>query len=136
MIALNTDFLFAALVGLLAKAIGPERALTLDELTAAAGIPHRRMTEQIIEERLADFPFAVVAGAHGYHRPMKAQELNQYVHSLHTRHQRMKQREDAVILLALKEGFTLEGDRFVDPAQRQPEMPFMDPRKLAPGDAE
>jgi hypothetical protein len=134
MIAVDTDFYFPAIRELLRNAYGQARALTLDQLTEAVCAPCRRITEQTIEAHLSEFGFALVAGCHGYWRPMKADELNQYVSSLHSRHRRMQLREQTIIRLALQEGFTLDGELFVDAPTRQIEMPLLDPRARFPAD--
>lgn len=116
------DAWFEALIRLLASARGPDRAVTLDALTAAIGTPSRRLTEQLIQQRLQSFPFVLVAGARGYHIPTAAEQINRYVHSLHTRHREMQLREQTVIRKAKAAGYPFDGGAFVDPPLGQPEL--------------
>ena len=114
---------FHAAVAVLAKAVGPHLAVTLDELTVRAGLPNRRAAEQLIERRLADFPFTLVAGAGGYYIPTSADDVNRYAHSLHSRHRRMQLREATVRRKARAAGFVeLPDGRFANPPAQQTEL--------------
>ena len=101
---------FQALRELLAKAVGPGVAMTLDELTVRAGLPSRRVTEQVMEQRLSDFPFVLVAGGQGYWIPTAADQINAYLHNLHSRHRRMQLREATVRRKARVAGWPLRQD--------------------------
>lgn len=97
------------------QAHGRDRALTLASLANAAAIS-RREAEQIIETRLADIPFVVVAGPTGYFRPNSADDINHYVRSLHKRHRRMQIREATIRRKARANGWPTDpAGRFIDP---------------------
>jgi len=122
MIAYDTDQHFEAVCRILSDCRGAENAITLDVLTFQAGLPHRRITEQLIEQRLGDFPFILVAGGAGYYIPTDADEINRYVHNLHSRHRRMQLREQTVIRKARAAGYIYDGDRFANPPSAQGEL--------------
>jgi len=105
------------LSSLLVGAIGPARAITIDELTERLGFTQRRETEILIQDGLAALPFVVVADGHGYYRPCSADQINAYIHSLRRRHEPLVRRERIVHVKALAAGYVLEGDAFVDPPQ-------------------
>ncbi len=99
----------------LSQARSRDRAVTLAALAADAGIS-RREAEQIIEERLADIPFCLVAGPTGYYRPTSADDINAYVRSLHRRHRRMQIREATIRRKVRAHGWpTDQAGRFLDP---------------------
>jgi len=93
---------------------GAAAGITLDALTEQAGVSCRRITERIMEERLADFPFAVVSGNTGYFRPTMAVEINRYRKSLRSRAIKMFLRDRTVGRKSLMEGFIRQGREFVD----------------------
>ena len=114
-----TDWQIEQLVQILKEAIGPEKAITLDRVAALMG-SSRRVVEQLIEDRLSDLPFTVVAGGGGYYRPTTSQHLNAYLHNLHSRHRRMQLREATVRRKARLDGWLEEGGRFVStPVQQE-----------------
>ena len=104
---------FPALKKLLKGAIGPDRALTLNQLTQLAGIPDRRTTEVLIETRMDDFGFVLVSGSSGYFRPVEPEHLNRYLSSLESRIKSISTRRRRVFNNALKEGFHAEEGRFM-----------------------
>jgi 2'-5' RNA ligase len=106
--------LFERLILTLASARGRERAITLQALADAAGVP-RREVEEVIEHRLAEFPFVLVAGAAGYFIPNRPDDINAYLHNLHSRHRRMQLREAVVRRKARAHGWPEEQGRFVAP---------------------
>jgi hypothetical protein len=112
----RTDAIFETLVGVLALAMGPAHAVTLDDMAVRLGVC-RRTVEQVIQERLERFPFALVAGSDGYYRPTCAEQINAYRASLRRRHLPLKQREETVTAKAAAEGWRLEGDTFVETAE-------------------
>jgi len=122
MIAYDIDRHFEIVCGILATCRRQANAITLDDLTVRAGIPHRRITEQLIETHLQDFPFVLVAGTPGYYIPTEADEINRYVHNLHSRHRRMQLREQTVIRKAKAAGYIYDGDRFSNPPSVQAEL--------------
>ena len=97
----------------LESAMGPECAITLDSMAVRMGLK-RRIVEQIMEDHISDLPFAVVAGSRGYFRPTDASQINAYLHNLHSRHRRMQLRESTVRRKARRDGWILEGVRFVN----------------------
>jgi len=115
MIARDTDQLFQALSEILAGARGPDRAITLQQLADRA-VASRRDVELCIESCLARFPFVLVAGGDGYYIPTNADDINRYLHSLHSRHRRMQIREATVRRKARAHGWPEEAaGRFVNP---------------------
>jgi len=116
MIVTDHDPLFAQLKRILATARGRDSAITLQDLAHRAGAS-RREVEAVIEQRLLDFPWPLVAGARGVHIPTDAEDINRYVHSLHTRHRRMQIREATVRRKARAAGFPEEAGRFVNPSR-------------------
>jgi len=122
MILQDTDQYFDVVSRLLASCRGKQRAMTIDQITQAAGIPDRRITEQLLESRLADFPFLLVASGRGYYIPASAEDINRYVHSLHSRHRKLQLRELTVRRKAVASGYPLENDHFTDPPGHQAEL--------------
>jgi len=103
----------------LAGCRGVELALTLDALAERVSAD-RRSVEQVIEHNLSRFPFVLVSGAKGYWIPTAADEINRYLHSLHTRHRRMQIREETVRMKASAHGWPLENGVFVNrPVQQE-----------------
>jgi hypothetical protein len=113
--------LFERLVGILAFAMGPNKAQTLDQLAARLGVC-RRSIEQTVQEFLPQFPFALVADGAGYYRPTSAQQINGYISSLRSRHLPLKRREETVIHKAQLEGWHYEGERFKEAVQNRQMM--------------
>jgi hypothetical protein len=107
--------LFLSILRLLNGRRGAANALTLDEITLQAGIPNRRLTEQILEHRLADFPFPMVSSGAGYFIPATAEELNAYQASLRSRALKCFLRARTVRRKALAAGWRREGTRFANP---------------------
>jgi len=122
MIAIDTDQYFEAVCRLLSTCRGRDRAITIEAITERIGIHHRRVTEDLLETRLQDFPFLLIAGPRGYYIPTTAKDVNTYVHSLHSRHSKLQLRENTVQTKAVAAGFRKEGDVFVDPPGHQPEL--------------
>ena len=121
MIATDTESLFRPLMRLLSVARGKGNAITLQDLADHLDVP-RREVEQTIEQRLLDFPWPLVAGSKGVYIPTAAEEINRYLHSLHTRHRRMQIREATVRRKAKAAGYPEENGEFVNPPQAQPEL--------------
>lgn len=108
------DRLFKALRSRLAGAVGREQAVTLaalaDECQAA-----RRDIELCIEDNLERFPYVLVAAGCGVYRAATADDINAYLHNLHSRHRRMQIREATVRRKARAAGWPEESGRFVNP---------------------
>ena len=109
---------FDAVVRLLINARGYANALTLDEITARAGLPNRRTTEVLLETRLADFPYPLVANGAGYFIPTGADDLNTYLRSLRGRALKCFMRMRAVTSKAVAQGWKWEGKWFARPPQQ------------------
>ena len=106
---------FIAVCRLLDPCIGEDRAITLDDITLRAELPNRRTTEEIMEHRLKDFPYPLVASSAGYFRPIKAEHINSYLHgSLTSRMVKLHRRRKTVIQKCLAAGFLRIGKHFVD----------------------
>ena len=111
----NLDQFFQPLCELLARCKGPGLALTIAKLTRLAGIPDRRITEKILERRLARFPFPLVASGKGYFIPTSAQHIEDYRSGLHKRHRRMNVREQTTCTKCTFAGFAQDAEgRFID----------------------
>lgn len=106
---------FEAVVRLLIDARGEDRALTLDEITARAGLPNRRTTETLMELRLQDFPYPLVAGGAGYFIPTQADQINRYLQSLRSRAMKCFIRARNVSRKAVAQGWKREGKWFARP---------------------
>ena len=105
-----------AAIRVLADAVGPEKAITLDDLTVRAGIPCRRETEELMELGLSRMPFLLVADKHGYYQPTDADQINRYTASLRSRAVKAFMRARTVRRKAFAHGWRREGSRFVRPA--------------------
>ena len=112
------DEAFPHVVAMLEHAHGEHNALTLDEITARAGLPTRRTAEELFETRLSLFPYPVVAGGAGYFRPLHARNLNAYINSLRSRAVKCFLRARKVRRLALKAGWPMEGRAFAEPPKQ------------------
>jgi hypothetical protein len=113
-----TNEQFQAVIRVLVDARGEANALTLDEITARAGLPNRRTTETLIETRLGDFPYPLVAGGAGYFIPVQAEQINKYIRSLGSRMVSLAIRKRAVVRKALAQGWKREGKWFARPPQQ------------------
>jgi len=80
----DPEDLYERVRDLLADARGAGNAVTIDALARAAGAS-RRDIEELLETRLAEFPWPLVAGPRGYHQPATADEINAYLESLQRR---------------------------------------------------
>jgi hypothetical protein len=89
--------------------------MTLDEITARAGLPNRRTAEALIEQRLNDFPYPLVASGAGYFIPTQAEQINTYLRSLRSRALKCFMRAKAVSGKALAQGWKREGKWFARP---------------------
>jgi hypothetical protein len=116
-----TDPRFLRIRDHLALAVGRAQAVTLERLAALCSMP-RREVEAIIEERLLDFPWPIVSSSDGLFRPTRAEEINAYLSSLHSRHRRMQIREATVRRKARAGGWPFDGSRFSDPPAGQGEL--------------
>jgi hypothetical protein len=114
------EALFHRVRSILSAARGKDSAVPLAVLADQCCVS-RREIEQVIEQRLEEFPFLLVAGAGGYFRPQTADDLNQYLHNLHSRHRRMQIREQTVRRKAISAGWIDAAGRFISPPQN-PQM--------------
>ena len=117
----TTEF-FPTVAGILSAARGKKNAITIDLVTERAGIPDRRTTEHLLESRLEDFPFVLVAGSRGYYIPTSAEEVNRYLDSLQSRALKLFVRKRAVARRAAAGGFPREGKHFIDPPAPQTDL--------------
>jgi alkylated DNA nucleotide flippase Atl1 len=92
---------------------GRQSAITLADLASLIGCA-RREVEQVIEQRLSDFPWPIVSGATGLYIPQEADDINQYLHALHSRHRRMQLREATVRRKARLAGYPEAAGQFLD----------------------
>ena len=113
--------LFLIVRDLLATARSRKLAWTLDRLAEAAGTS-RREVEQVLEERLSDFPFPLVSGSPGYWIPEDADEINHYRASLRSRAVKIFLRAKRVASMARRAGWPQEGRLFRNPPARQGEL--------------
>jgi len=90
---------------------GRDNARTLAVLAESIGCS-RREVEQCIEHNLGQFPWPIVTGANGVYIPTQAQDLNAYIHQLHSRHRRMQLREATVRRKARLAGWPEESGVF------------------------
>lgn len=70
--------------------------------------------EQLLELRLADFPFPVISTTAGYFRPASVAEINHCLESLQSRAMCIFLRKRTIIRNALRAGFPRQGNRFSD----------------------
>lgn len=112
---------FHALRAALARAHGPEQALTLDELAAIAGTS-RREVESIMETRFLDFGFPLVSGSSGYWIPAEADEINHYIRALRSRAFKIFLRAQRAARAARTAGWPQQGRTFFNPPARQGEL--------------
>jgi len=110
-----TNEQFQAICWLLRDARGVENAMTLDEITARAGLPNRRTTEELMEQRLQDFPYPLVSGGAGYFIPTQAEQINAYLRSLRSRALKCFIRARNVSSKAIAQGWKREGKWFAKP---------------------
>lgn len=106
---------FAACMRILFQARGEPNAVTLDELVTRASLPNRRTAEAIMEQRLQDFPYPLVASSAGYYIPTTADDLNRYLRSLRSRAIKCFIRSRTVRRKALAHGWRREGSMFAKP---------------------
>jgi hypothetical protein len=118
----HTEEQFLEVRGVLSRCVGREGALTIEALTLRCCLNGRRQCEQILEERLADFPFPLVSGAKGYWIPVAAEDVNQYLDSLGGRALALFRRRRLVVRKALSNGFRRCGKRFENPPGGQMEL--------------
>lgn len=110
---MSAEHAFTRLCSILDGAFGPERAAKIDDLAEYCWVPRRTM-ENILQTRLEDIPFPVIAGTTGYFRPNTAEEINHYLSDLESRNRCVFLRRRTVIRKALAAGFKRVGKRFVD----------------------
>ena len=103
---------------------GEAQAVTIEDLARRCCIC-RRECEELLETRLADLPFPVAAGAHGYFVPVSADEINRYVQSLRSRAVKIFLRQRTVIRLAQRAGWPRQGKTFANPPSEQGELFMM-----------
>jgi hypothetical protein len=111
----STQDQFLAACRILQSARGESNAITLDDLTARAGLPNRRTTEAMMEQRLPDFPYPLVASGAGYFIPTTSDQLNAYLRSLKSRAVKMFMRSRTVARKAVANGWKREGKWFAKP---------------------
>ena len=104
---------------------GRANAITIDQLCHLADLPSRRACEDLLETRLADFQFILVADAHGYYIPTTADEINHYLDSLQSRAVKIFLRKRRVMRKALASGLQRQGKHFSDPPALQKELPLV-----------
>lgn len=96
--------LLGRLIAILTSCMGPDQAVTLENLANILAVS-RREVEQLIEENLGHFPFVLIAGSEGLYRPTEAGQINAYLHNLHSRHHKMAMREETVRRKAASSGW-------------------------------
>lgn len=123
--------LFFEVRKILSDARGEARAVTIDEICKRAGsmkrerssgawVPDRRPVEGILEQRLGEFPWPLVAGSRGYYIPVHADEINRYLDSLQGRAIAVFRRKRTVLQKALaSHRWVRSGRRFEDPPAAQ-----------------
>jgi len=79
---------------------------------ALAGLPSRRTTEELLEHRLADFPWPLVATSAGLFIPTDPEEINHYQRSLRARAVKIFLRARTVRRKALAYGWRRDGKWF------------------------
>lgn len=114
----HADSFLPSVIHALAGCRGPDHALTLEQLTAAAGLPARRMTEICLERNLSRLPWPIVADGHGVYIPTDADQLNRYLESLRSRAVCCFTRARAVRTKAAAHGWQRDGKRFARPPQQ------------------
>ncbi len=125
------DEMFDSVRRILGDARGEPLAVTIDEICRRAGsmrrerlsgawVPDRRPIEAILEQRLGDFPWPLVAGSRGYYIPIHADEINRYLDSLQGRAIAVFRRKRTVLQKALaSRRWVRDGRRFTDPPAAQ-----------------
>jgi hypothetical protein len=116
------DVYFERACRVLVECRGHDRAITINDLMARAGINSRRVCEKILETRLQDFPFPLASGSDGYFIPTQSEDINHYLDSLESRAICLFHRKKNVIHKALAAGFRRVGKRFQNPPSSQPEL--------------
>lgn len=106
---------FLAVMKLLWSARGELNAITLDDIVTRAGLPNRRTAEYVMEQRLQDFPYPLVASARGYYQPTTADDINRYTRSLRGRAVKCFLRVRTVRRKAIAAGWRREGSAFARP---------------------
>lgn len=116
---------FEAVRRVLCTRRGRRNAITIDQLVVLAGLQNRRACEDLLETRLADFQFPLVADSAGYYIPNTAAEINHYLDSLQSRAVKIFLRRRTVIRKANAAGFPRPGKHFADPPAVQKELAFV-----------
>lgn len=93
---------------------GPGHAITIEQIGALLDHRCRRETEAFLELHVGDLPFCVVSSAHGYYRPIAAEDINHYHNSIRSRIRCLAIRARTVKRVALAEGWRREGKQFVN----------------------
>jgi len=125
------DAAFHRIRAALAGARGPDRAIEIGRLQVIADLPSRRQVEQLLQIRLADFPWPLVAGPQGYFIPDAPEQINHYLASLRSRAMCIFARYRTVRLAAQRAGWRREGRRFTA-APAAPPPPTHQPDLFAP----
>lgn len=115
---------FEKIVETLRDRFGEENGITIDALAVAAGvtrlgadsqgniliIPRRRVMEELLESRAADFPFLVcVSTQTGYFRPATKDEIEHWWNSMHSRIKACARRLHIGRITASRDGWAYEG---------------------------
>ena len=118
------EYLFRLVCAALHWCVGPDKAITLDQLAGRVKA-NRRNVEQCIEHNLNRFDFLLVADGHGYYQPTEGEQIDRYVHNLHSRHRRMQVREETTRAKALTKGWIEENGHFRRPHKTQQQELFI-----------
>lgn len=116
---MQNDNYFHTVAELLRTRRGEEQAITIDQIVTLTGMSSRRECEELLEKRLADFPFPLAASARGYYIPTSAEELNRYVASLRSRAMKIFLRQRTVVRKAVAAGWPRAGRIFAPPPGEQ-----------------
>lgn len=106
---------FEAVVRVLFDAMGESNAVTLNDLVTRAGLPNRRTAEVLIEQRLKDFPYPLVASGAGFFRPTVPDHLNHAIASLRSRAMKILHKAKTIRMKADAAGWKRDGRLFARP---------------------
>ncbi len=101
---------------------GKDSAITIEQLAFLAGLPNRRSCEDLLETRLNQFPFPLVADSNGVYIPVTADEINHCLNSLRGRAIKIFRRRKILTSKASATGFPRLGKAFADPPAVQKEL--------------
>ena len=109
--AADMEKYFEQVCRLLSTCRGGIRAMTIDKIRTELGVD-RRLVEELLETRLADFPFVLVSGSAGYFIPVNAEDINDYYASLGSRMIKLHVRRKRVRNKAIAKGWSFDGRKF------------------------